>query len=108
LQGSTPSTGIKTQTPATDYKTMKKSQPIYVRKPFINIKMSKEPACYYKSRQIINEGICFLRRRAATLWVLPNIFVRASILKFFASSGCHESNYYPFRALVEKKICAVK
>jgi len=36
-------------------------------------------------------------------WPYANIFVGPSILIFVASSDYHESNYYPFQALVEKK-----
>jgi len=50
---------IKFKESACSCKTLKKSQAIYVRKTLTNIKTSAKCACYYKSRQIINEGIRF-------------------------------------------------
>jgi len=55
----------------TDYKTVKKSKPIYARNSFINIKMSKEPACYYKLIQIINKGIWFFANTSGNIAYQP-------------------------------------
>jgi len=56
---------------------VKKSKPIYARNSFINIKMSKEPACYYKLIQIINKGIWFFANTIASIQ-FQNVIIQLS------------------------------